>query len=91
LSDNRGEKLQLPSGRIVRLRRAADPLRRWEAHLVNVVFIVRRQRKGNSAEWEAFSTQGVHAPLYFDEADAHALVFALNSLPPTRAFAGRMP
>ena len=77
-----GEKLQLPSGRVVRLRKTSDPLRRWEAQRVDVAYVVRRQRKGNSAEWEIFSTQGSHAPLHFDHVDAQALAKALNVLPP---------
>ena len=78
---SRGERLQLPSGRTVRLRKTSDPLRRWEAQRVDVAYVVRRQRKGNTAEWEIYSTQGVHAPLHLEGQDAQALAAALNALP----------
>jgi len=81
-------KIWLPSGKMATLRKpAAD--RPWQAFREGSVYVVRRVKRGESSEWETFANQGSLSPLCLDQADAEALVNALNAEWPVAAAAER--
>jgi len=81
-------KIWLPSGKMATLRKPA-PDRPWQAFREGSVYVVRRVKRGESSEWETFANQGSLSPLCLDQADAEALVNALNAEWPVAAAAER--
>jgi hypothetical protein len=81
-------KIWLPSGRMATLRKPALD-RPWQAFREGSVYVVRRVKRGESSEWETFANQGSLSPLCLDQADAEALVNALNAEWPVAAAAER--
>ncbi len=77
-------KVQLPSGRSVRLTKTADPRRPWEISSVDGVHVLTRMRRGDSTALEYYAADRLH-PLTLDRADAEVLVAALNGHAPKRA------
>ena len=67
----------LPSGLTVPLLKA-DPRRPWECSGTGDGCVVRRQRRGDSSQFEFFRGSRL-APLMLNEEDAKALVDRLNS------------
>ena len=69
---------ELPSGRTVALVNA-DPHRPWQLEGSGGVYHVARARRGDSTRRELYRAGQSVAPLTLDEADAKALLLALNS------------
>lgn len=72
------DKHTLPSGQAVSALVTADPNRPWEAHYTAGVYLVRRQRRGDSSEYEIFHG-GRTASMLLSKPDADALVAILNA------------
>ena len=81
-----GDRLTLPSGKIVTLSSPADPQRPWRAHGMGTMWTVRREHTPDHVHreaWQYYAGEDT-LPLWLTESDAVFLAFDLNRVYPAR-------